>query len=100
MPYQAPLCVLFWRGFVLSPICILTMAGIFGLVVYQIVTEPVFLWVLGGILGVIFIPIWAIALKRRRWPVLPAEQQSVALTVLVARAKAVKERVCPIVELY
>ena len=101
-PYTTSICVLFWRGFVLSPVVVLVLAAAVGYVTYWIVVTPIALWVLGGIVSAIFVPIWAVMLKRRRWPVVPAEhrRQSVVLTVLVKRARAVKQKVCPIVKLY
>ncbi len=101
-PCRTSICVLFWRGFVLSPLLVIGLVGFSGFMVYQLVMVPVALWFLGGAVAAIFFSIGAIVLKRRRWSVLPAEhrQRSVVLTVLVERARAVKQRVCPVVELY
>jgi len=101
-PQQTSICVLFWRGFVLAPLVAVVMAAILGMILYWIVMTPAIWWFLGGALATIFLPIWAIALKRRRWPVLPAEhrQKSVIITVLVERVRAAKLKVCPLVELY
>ena len=99
-PDRTSICALFWRGFVLMPAGILIVSWAVLYILYLIVITPTALWLLGGTAAAVAVPIWAIKMKRRRWRPVQHKQQSVVLTVLIERAKAVKQKACPLVELY
>lgn len=101
--HHTTVCELFWRGFVFTPLtwiarvgALIFVLGLVGLIAWEIATTPVIVWGLGGVVAVIALPIWAIYTKRR---VFGEPTHSVVAQVVVERAKAWKQRVCPLVEL-
>jgi len=95
------ICILFWRGFLISPLvvlyclaCVAAAISLVGGIVYLMAINAIGLWILGASPLFILLALWIKHFQK------DTPKENVAVTVFVERIKAVKKKVCPIVEFY